>query len=222
MAFQELRVALRVSLLPASLGGPLAAIEGNLHAQLMRYDRALGGVVLSYSDIKILDEGTFVSGQINIDEPHIHVRATATAHLFAPRKGMTLPGRVTEVAATHVSVLCYGVFNATIPLKGAPDVTAGIGDSIMIRVLQMQHGDGLLHLEGSLVDETHQRSGDQAGGQPLTAGKKRKSTSAGGGDRETKTPKKKDAMPGGGSAKSDRKKEKKEKKKEKKKDKKPV
>jgi hypothetical protein len=115
-----------------------------------------------------------------VDEPHIHVRATARAHVFAPRNGMVLRGTVTEACATHLAVLAYGVFNATLPhpktssassaaLSSGPGRNSGhhggssggaagaweavaAGSAVRFRVRRMQHAEGLLAMEGALLD----------------------------------------------------------------------
>jgi hypothetical protein len=98
--------------------------------------------------------------QINVDEPHIHVRVTATAMVFGPRNGMVLRGKVTEACATHLSVLAYGVFNATLPRPKSSSNSSGsvasaweaveVGSVVRFNVLRMQHAEGLLAIEGAL------------------------------------------------------------------------
>ena len=90
----------------------MAHIRTILFQLLMRYTPDLGGVVLTFSNIKLPPNQRH--GMLISDEPHITVNVMATAQVFSPATGMELVGRATKVASTHVSLLVYGIFNATI------------------------------------------------------------------------------------------------------------
>ena len=97
------------------------------------------------------------ASQINGDEAHIHVSIDATAHVFAPRNGMELMGTVSKVAATHLSILAYGVFNATVTREGIDKCFAfddaseewqqpngefiSVGKLVTFRVMKIQHAE---------------------------------------------------------------------------------
>jgi len=129
--------------------------------------------------------------QINVDEPHVHVRVTATALVFGPRNGMVLQGKVSEACATHLSVLAYGVFNATLPCPKSNDSSSGssiasaweaadAGSVVRFRVLRMQHAEGLLSIEGHLekVLSSGEGGDDSAATTPASpSGKKNKKRS---------------------------------------------
>lgn len=157
--FRALDLNLYVSILPSALAEPQKNVNGSLNKMLMRYDDDLGGVPLAWTKVSIPSE----SGQINGDEPQVHIRVTATAHLFAPRNGMELVATVSKISATHISALAYGVFNATISresLKGykyeseqwvSSSRSISNGDVIKFRLDRMQHAEGILSMDGSLV-----------------------------------------------------------------------
>ena len=68
---------------------------------------------------------------------------------------MILSGKVSEVASTHVSVLVYGIFNATVPRDGinssysftngewinANGETISVGNDVKFKVLRQQHAE---------------------------------------------------------------------------------
>ena len=84
---------------------------------------------------------------------------------------MVLVGTVAKAAATHLSVLAYGVFNATLTKPRRSSSSGGSGDAwtaangsevevgsaVTFRVSSMQHGEGLLSMDGHLLDKATQQ-----------------------------------------------------------------
>ena len=77
---------LRLHMSPAYMMDPHAGIFEILSRSLLRYVDRLQGVVLSFSDVELLDtHGTIVQ-----DQPNIHLNVSMTALLFAPVEGQHL------------------------------------------------------------------------------------------------------------------------------------
>lgn len=84
-----------VSLLPSDIGDIYAGIRRNIYQFLMRYNEALGGVLLAVSDLSFGDGAR--EGRIEDEMPHIHFDVKAKAQVFRPRPGHVLQGRVNKV-----------------------------------------------------------------------------------------------------------------------------
>ena len=174
-----------VSLLPVDLVNPLTSLRGTLEAMKLAWNPELGGVIMAFKRVALREP----SGQLNNDEPHVHVRATATARVFTPQLGQVLLGTISEVSATHLSLLAYENFNATIRIdktrfalatdgsgwtnkadSGASPLEAG--STVEFMVTGMHHAEGLLSLDGEVVGaESSSSSKDPVSPAPHAGGK---------------------------------------------------
>ena len=84
--FCEKVANLQLQLSPAYLGNEDAGVREQLRLALLRYVDSLGGVVVSYSELRF----TSPLGTIREDAPHIHVNVSVRVVLFAPRVGQRL------------------------------------------------------------------------------------------------------------------------------------
>lgn len=84
-----------MSLLPGDIGEIYAGIRRNIYKFLMRYNEAIGGVLLAVSSLSFMDGSR--EGCITDEMPHIHFNVKAKAQAFCPRPGHTLLGRVNKV-----------------------------------------------------------------------------------------------------------------------------
>ena len=116
-----------------------------------------GGVGLALSTVPVFFTALQIterSGQVLADEPHIHVSTRATAHVFAPKPGMVLTGKVQKVAATYVSILVKKIFNATCnldPAAGHDTDALKAGTKVRFRVEAVVFSEGLLNITGALL-----------------------------------------------------------------------
>mmetsp|Transcript_20382 Transcript_20382/g.36253 ORF Transcript_20382/g.36253 Transcript_20382/m.36253 type:complete len:207 (-) Transcript_20382:196-816(-) len=108
--FKSIKSEATFSLTPAYVGRAQQGIHELLNSRILEYDAGLGGVMLSYSDIKLV-EG---NGLVFTDEPEIQYRASFTALLFVAKPGMVLDGQVSLVSAGHIQLLFAGAFQVTI------------------------------------------------------------------------------------------------------------
>ena len=139
-----------VSLLPHALANIRQAVREKIDGRLLKYDRKFGGVPVLFTALQITER----SGQVLADEPHVHVSTRATAHVFAPKPGMTLTGKVQKVAATYVSILVKKIFNATCKLDpaGGHDTDAlKAGAKVRFIVVAVVFSEGLLNITGTLL-----------------------------------------------------------------------
>jgi len=112
----EKKVTLRLHLLPQALGAMKQSILHVLMDFLMKYNTALGGVVLSFSDVVIPKKDAAVLS----DFPHMHFSLRCKMAVFTPTLGTYLHGVVSQVGFDHVGVLVFGHFNASIAADSMP------------------------------------------------------------------------------------------------------
>ena len=82
----------------------------HLNDKILRYSRDLGGVFLSYSKPRVLQE----AGRIIDEHPHIHFDLDYKAYVFRPRVGSVLTGVVNNIGDDHIGCLVYDCFNASV------------------------------------------------------------------------------------------------------------
>lgn len=169
--FEEVTLALRVSLLPASLKDIFGAIRANVYELLMRYNEAVGGVVLALNKIEFPPGEKH--GRIYAEMPHIHFAISAQAQVFRPLPNTILRGAVTSVSSSHVGMLVYGIFNASLSspelvrvgysysqllnqwerkAEAMEDVIA-MGTVITFAVSKLHQAQGLISIDGAMLDE---------------------------------------------------------------------
>lgn len=87
-------------------------IDRYFYQILLRYDFNWNGVPLCYSDVSIL------STRANIinDNPFLHIKVKAKILLFRPNIGQSIEGIINRISSTHVGLIVYGLFNASIPI----------------------------------------------------------------------------------------------------------
>ena len=172
--FCEKVANLQLQLSPAYLGNEDAGVREQLRLALLRYVDSLGGVVVSYSELRF----TSPLGTIREDAPHIHVNVSVRVVLFAPRVGQRLDGELVRVGADgHMALLVHGLFNATVfAAAGAAGRAAGSRVRFVVRELQV--ADGLLSMIGDEAGAAPPRKrdgGGDDGGDGAGSKKKKKS-----------------------------------------------
>ena len=173
--FCETVANLQLQLSPAYLGNEDAGVREQLRLALLRYVDTLGGVVVSYSELRF----TSALGIIREDAPHIHVGVSVRVVLFAPREGQQLDGELVRIGADgHMALLVHGLFNATVFAAGGA-VGREAGSRVRFVVRELQVADGLLCMIG-----------DEAGAPPR---KRDRAAAAGDDDGSAKKQKRKRA-----------------------------
>lgn len=110
--FNESRVLLKCAILPVSLGAPMDAIKLQLNEMLLKYNDELQGIPITFSRIEY-DRGKEL-GRIMAEQPHIHIDITTTVLLFKPAADKIIYGKINQTSDSHISLLVYGIFNASI------------------------------------------------------------------------------------------------------------
>jgi len=103
------KFAMTVSLLPASLSNIGEGIQESLEDSLLQYSEGFDGILMAFDNIKVLGHGSMLN-----ELPYIHFDITVEALVFRPAEGCDLVGKVTETFPSHVSLLVYNFFNASI------------------------------------------------------------------------------------------------------------
>lgn len=105
------RMHLNASILPSGLGDVNASVDRCIREFLLKYSESLEGILLAYKNVKVSKDGR---GRILEELPHIHYDVTCDAIVFAPILKGQLKGRVTESFHSHISLVVFNYFNASI------------------------------------------------------------------------------------------------------------
>lgn len=105
------RVVALASLLPSELKDVTKSAENLVGLDLLRYSSVMGGVLLAYDKLVILNDG---KGRIIGDLPYSHFKIQYEALLFTPKVGKRLRGIVTKSFSSHISIAVYHFFHASI------------------------------------------------------------------------------------------------------------
>ena len=140
-----------------------------MQALLLKYSDGLGGVLLAFDNLQF--DPNHRHGHILNEMPHIHYLVTCTALVFYPSLKTNLVGAVNEVFPSHVGLLVYELFNASVSAEalrlagytfdkegnqwsqseeeeGGNRVVAK-GDKMSFCVQKLHECNGLISLEGS-------------------------------------------------------------------------
>ncbi len=93
--FVKEEVVLNVAILPSSSGNPMDAVKKQLNDMLFRYNDSVGGVILTYSDVKFQKGKEY--GKIIGEQPHIHIDILTKLLVFQPTLGMVIEGQIIKV-----------------------------------------------------------------------------------------------------------------------------
>ena len=161
---------------PSTLGDVRGGITEVLNRKLMAYDDAIGGAMLSYSNMTLRKR----QGMMFNELPNILFDVSIDAMVFCPRKGCALSGTVNKVSRNHVGILVGGVFNASV---SSDDMHEGLSyDSAADAWVDADAGTSLT--QGSAASFTVSRI-QAAGGIFNIAGTLEKTTSSGGGSNSS-------------------------------------
>lgn len=143
-----------MALLPSYIGRIGEGIFEELNSKVLNYSYELGGVVLSFSNPRLLQN----SGRIEDEHPHVHFELQYTVHLFKPRVGSVLCGIVNNIGEAHVGCLVHNCFNASVYLGGkhrrkrsrAFLESCELGSEVRFCVTQLEALAGMLSIKGEL------------------------------------------------------------------------
>lgn len=154
--FRRVETLQRMHVLPSYIGRVSEGILSTLNAQILRYSKVYGGVVLAYSKPIVL--GT--QGLIMDEQPHIHFSVKVSLYIFRPRVNAILRGTVNSISTAHVGCLVHNCFNASVlaQLGNHNARTTGglfskqlqVGRQIWFRVTRLDTTD-VLFIQGEYV-----------------------------------------------------------------------
>lgn len=166
--FRRVETLQRMHVLPSYIGHVSDGILSALNAQILRYSKVYGGVVLSYSKPIVL--GT--QGLIMDEQPHIHFSVKVSMYVFRPRVNAILRGTVNSISTAHVGCLVYNCFNASVLARlGGHNArtTSGlfskqlqVGRQIWFRVTRLDTTTEVLFMQGEYVGMVGER-GEEVG-----------------------------------------------------------
>jgi len=108
--FKHLTLHLNLHLPPCYWNQPNAGILYKLNKNLMKHIDELGGVLMAFWNIRVLEDKGFILD----DTPHIHFPISFEALIFCPMIGTKLVGKVNKIGVDHIGLLVLDVFNASI------------------------------------------------------------------------------------------------------------
>ncbi|MCJ1409022.1 hypothetical protein MMC19_003099 [Ptychographa xylographoides] len=157
--------------LPLSPICQLYPLEGlcaeHLSPLILNYYPPFQGVILSYSDVRLseepesnLTEGNHIRVLAkSIDEYAVSfVWVTATFLLFKPQKQRWIEGWINLQSESHLGLVCWNLFNASIERKRLPQDwkwVPGESNSTSMAKLKLSQGD--LPMEGNLNGDTSEQ-----------------------------------------------------------------
>ena len=165
---------------PSAMDDPERGSREILDGMLMRHHDQLGGVLMSYDDVRVHPRSR-TAGIIHL-AGHVSLDVETTARVFCPVVGSVLRGVVNKVGVDFIGLLVLGVFNVSV---GADDIRDGlvhnpapiddecpggrweetspspidrehvirVGSTVLFTVKSVSELDDVLHLIGSLTDE---------------------------------------------------------------------
>ena len=168
--FVESRVVTKVALRPHNCGNMVEAVKKQLNDMLLKYSEEIEGTPVAYSNLELPKGMEY--GRILGAEPWVHGDLRATMVVFRPIRGLKLRGMVSAVSDSHVSLLVYGMFNASL---SAQDLSKHyrynyenttwesyergdiqVNDYLDITVVSFQQAHGVLNLNCVLTKEDPQ------------------------------------------------------------------
>ncbi|GKZ01102.1 hypothetical protein MPSEU_001061800 [Mayamaea pseudoterrestris] len=163
-AFRKIQFELTVSILPSGLEDVSKTVQESLQHFLLKYSSGMKGVPLAFNSVKILKNG---SGNILNELPHIHYSVACDAVVFAPKQGQRLTGVVRESFHSHLSLVVYNYFNASVSADALREqgftfdledeqwktdddesLALSVDDRIRFKVLKVHESAGIISIEG--------------------------------------------------------------------------
>lgn len=118
--FFRKEVDVDLALLPSRLIDVETHVENSMRSFLLEYSDGFGGVPLALEKVEILPQSEIAGaaavpvGMVFNELPYIHFKVRAHALVFDPTSGCNLRGRVSASFHSHLSLLVFGYFNASI------------------------------------------------------------------------------------------------------------
>jgi len=162
--FFKKRLEMSISILPARLRDVDAAVEDSLRGFLLKYSDEIDGILLAFENVKLLGDG---KGFILNELPYVHYSVAFDALVFNPTVGSTLTGVVAEPFHSHLSLIVFQYFNASIPSDCLrregytfddvteqwcsidSNTTPAVGSKVSFQVANIYESAGMISIEGA-------------------------------------------------------------------------
>lgn len=115
--FVQKNVEIKCRLPPNHLGNVKEGVKKMLDECLMNHVEELDGVVISYSNIEIVGN----NARVIADGPYIFFNVKVSFLVFSLSKGSISRGVVNKISPSHIGLLVYNTFNASIHREYLPD-----------------------------------------------------------------------------------------------------
>ncbi|KAL4520007.1 hypothetical protein Ndes2526B_g01441 [Nannochloris sp. 'desiccata'] len=165
---RRIQTHLTIDLHPSKLASVSKGVHEQLNGLLLKYNDNLNGVVLSYSNEKVVSQTALVHPYF----PLARLVVSATLVVFRPYSGARLIGIVNKLSDDFIGVVVLGFVNVVIkapeirsdlkrPVFGSsswvstknPSHEIRVGDSIAFRVVEVKHEGTYVTLTGSLREK---------------------------------------------------------------------
>lgn len=131
--FEELEVRHCMHFSPSQMADLTRSLDTSLSGMHLKYIFALRGIVITHSDIKLLDNTcAFIQ-----DSPFSHFYISVKWLVFAPKPHQILQGTIVHQSSEHLGLLLLNYFNAS--------VTPGTNLHYSGNVWQYKDGHALFH-----------------------------------------------------------------------------
>ncbi|KAN0060881.1 hypothetical protein ACQY0O_006615 [Thecaphora frezii] len=110
-AFETMYPTLNLAIPPVWMSNPYAAFSDLMDTLVMRYVPQLSGVLITHRPLRFLAE----SAKFYADNASPSAPIEFECIVWRPKIGQKLEGTITLSSPSHVSLLLYGTFNASIP-----------------------------------------------------------------------------------------------------------
>ncbi|AEY96594.1 FADR377Wp [Eremothecium gossypii FDAG1] len=122
----RLPVSMYVSLAPLYQQHPLEGIKRqHLNPMVMKYNGDVGGVILGYENVAIMNEGAAKDEELLVkltpDTPFAFTWCSVDLVVWSPHIGDVLEGWIFIQSASHIGLLIHDAFNASIKKNNIPD-----------------------------------------------------------------------------------------------------
>ncbi|KAI0028787.1 hypothetical protein K488DRAFT_31326, partial [Vararia minispora EC-137] len=114
--FQNVHSSVVLTIPPVFAHNCISGAEEMLDSMVMKYQPALGGVVLAHTNTRFLN----YAGHIKAESPFATWDVGFDATVWRPEIGMKLTGIVSLCSPDHISLLLHQTFNVSIPRHHIP------------------------------------------------------------------------------------------------------
>uniref|UniRef100_T1HFB2 Uncharacterized protein n=1 Tax=Rhodnius prolixus TaxID=13249 RepID=T1HFB2_RHOPR len=143
----------------------IKSVRDLLASKVTTYDIELGGIILSYKNVKINS-----SVEMN-DEEHFILDYVADVYLFTPQIGSTLTGRINKKGRDVLGCLVHSIFNVALPRprseEDSPKKWLGskvfIGQKVTFSVVKLDFTGRLPYIRGELLSLESSNEADDEG-----------------------------------------------------------